>query len=357
MNAYATDYKWSSSVNKKEAFVNEAIYLKYVCEYSDKAELYTIEFHPEVENEFYSIKLFSQKTKLVDTKKISTYEYIAFVKKPMLANFNFEAMMEKTNKDSIENTVLGRDNADYEEFSTTPVKQKSLKVEIKEIQTNISGKFSLEVKKDKQRVKAYEPFHLDIKISGTGNFEALGGINFNIDGVKVFAQKPINSTYLGIEGYKGTWSQKFAFVGSKDFRIPAQSIKYFDIESKEVKVLNIASINISVKKAYQKSELLDTQENGYAFSLDTILKYIYFILTFITGFLLAKVKFKTKRRDTKSTQLRDKIQNAKSLNELSMLLILNNERKFNDILTKIDSKELSSLAHAKNKITKLITDT
>ena len=354
LNAYANQYKWSASVNKKEAFVNEAIYLKYVCEFSDRAELYTIAFNPEIENEFYSIKLFSQKTRVVESKKINTYEYIAFVKKPILADFSFEALMEKTNKDSIQNTVLGRDNADYEEFSTTVVKQEVLRVEVKKVPTEISGNFSIDTRHDKQNIKAYQPFHLDIKVSGTGSFDALKAIEFTIDGVKIFTQKPIENIILHKDGYKGSWNQKFAFVAHEDFRIPSVKISYFDIQTQEIKTLNIAAVDVTVEKAYQKSELLDKQDESN--SLDFMLEYIYFLLTFIAGFLLAKIKFKRKSRDTINTQLRDKIHNTKSLHELSILLILNNERKFHDILTKIDSKELQSLAQAKAHSAKLIRD-
>ena len=237
-NGFASEYTWSSSVNKKEAFVYEAIYLQYVCSFNDKAELYTIDFHPEIENDFYTISLLSQKTKLVDNKKINTYEYIAFVKKPMIAEFHFKAIMEKTNKDSIENTVLGRDNADYEEFSSVIAQQDSIQVNIKEINTKISGNFSLEVKKDVQSVQAHQAFHLEVKIEGTGNFDALEEIDFALDGVKVFAQKPMKKTVLGIDGYKGSWSQKFAFVSAKDFNISKKSIEYYDIDSKSLKRLD-----------------------------------------------------------------------------------------------------------------------
>ena len=41
---FATTYEWSATTNKKSAYVGEAIYLKYTCTYSDRAELYTIDF-------------------------------------------------------------------------------------------------------------------------------------------------------------------------------------------------------------------------------------------------------------------------------------------------------------------------
>ena len=353
-NAYGVDYTWSVSVNKKEAYVNEAIYLKYVCEFNDRAGLYTIEFHPEEDNELYRVQAYSQNTKLLENKRISTYEYIAFVKKPMLASFNFEALMKKTNRDSIENTVLGRDNADYEEFLETRVKQDTIKINIKETGSKLIGQFSMEIKKDALNIQAYKPFHLSVKISGSGNFDALESIDFDIEGVKVFSQEPVKNLDLNMDGYKGTWVQKFAFIASKDFTIPGHSIEYFDKESHTKKSLVIKPMDVKVQKAYKKSELLDEKSESY--SLDFISDYIYYILTFITGFLLAKIRFKQKSLNTKNTQLRNKIQKANSLDALSMLLILNNQRKFNAILTAIDLNELTSLSRAKNQALKLLMD-
>ena len=353
-NAYAADYTWSVSANKKEAYVNEAIYLKYVCEFNDRGALYTIEFHPEVNNERYTIQPYSQNTRLVDNKRVSTYEYIAFVKKPMRVSFNFQALMKKTNRDSIENTVLGRDNADYEEFLATKVKLDTIKIDIKETGSKLIGHFSMEIKKDDLNVKAYKPFHLSVKISGSGNFDALESIDLDMEGVKVFSQEPVKNLELSMDGYEGVWVQKFAFIASEGFSIPMHSIEYFDRESHTKKSLVIEPIEVKVQKAYKKSELLDEKSETY--SLDFIGDYIYYILTFITGYLLAKIKFKSKKSNTKNTQLRDKIQNTNSLDALSMLLILNNQRKFNDILTAIDLNELTSLAQAKKQAVKLIMD-
>ena len=353
-NAYAVDYTWSAFANKKQAYVNEAIYLKYVCEFNDRGALYTIEFHPEVDNELYTIQPYSQNTRLVDNKRVSTYEYIAFVKKPMTVSFNFEALMKKTNRDSIENTVLGRDNADYEEFLATKVKQDTIKIDIKETASKLIGHFSMEIKKDDLHIQAYKPFHLSVKLSGSGNLDALESIDFDIEGVKVFSQEAVKNLELSMDGYKGVWVQKFAFIASEDFTIPMHSIEYFDRKSQSKKSLVIEPIAVKVQKIYKKSELLD--EKSEAYSLDFIGDYIYYILTFITGFLVAKIKFKSKNHNTKNTQLRNKIQKTNSLDALSMLLILNNQRKFNAILTAIDLNELTSLSQAKNQAIKLLMD-
>lgn len=346
-NAYASEYKWSVYSSKKEAFVNEAIYLKYVCEFSDRAELYSIEFNPVMQNEIYTIKPFSQNIKIEDGKKINTYEYIAFVHKPMLMDFSFDILMKKTNDDSIQTTTLGRDNLEKEEFIVTALKQESIKVNIKESATDIFGKFTLNVKQDEPQVKAYEPYHLDIKISGTGDFEDIKPIAYKIDGVKVFSQKPIQNIKLTKDGYKGEWNQKFAFVGDKDFVIPALNIEYFD---GSVKSLNVKQTDVKVQESFKKEELLDEVESEIKIDFEII----YYILTFIAGFLVAKIKFKTNKVNSKEKLFIEKVKNTKSINELSMLLILNNQKKFNEILLELDSGKLTSLDKTKRKVLKLI---
>lgn len=232
INLFASTYKWSVEANKNIAYTNEAIYLKYICEYSDSGELYNIEFNPVTDNEEYTIELLSESEKTVDGKKINSFEFVAFVKEAGQIEFAFDTTMKKTNKDSIQNTVLGRDNADYEEFSQRIIRQDAIKIDVKKSSTDLVGEFTLDIIKDKEDLKAYQPFHLEVKLSGSGNFKALKPIEFNIEGGKVFSQKVIKKVKLTKNGYKGFWSQKFAFVSEKDFKIPELKIKYFDLKDR-----------------------------------------------------------------------------------------------------------------------------
>lgn len=350
LGLYASEYKWSVHSSKSEAYVNEAIYLKYICEFSDRAELYSVEFNPVTDNEDYSLKLLSEEIKVVDGRKINSYEFVVFVKKAMDIELSFDALMKKTTEASIENTVLGRDNIDYEEFIKTAVKQESVKVEIKEIPTQLSGYLTLDIKKDEPSVKVYEPYHLDITVSGEGNFADIKELFYEIDGVKVFSQSPIQNINLTADGYVGSWNQKFAFVGSEDFRIPEQKIEYFDLKTQSVNVLKIDAIDVKVARGYQKTELLDDLEDDMKFDI----AYLYYILTFAAGFLIGKVKLKRKKSSPKNEVLKNKIQAVDSLEGLSVLLILNNQKKFHDILTAIDEKELMSLVKAKKQAIQLI---
>ncbi len=347
LNLYASTYEWSATANKNSAYVNEAIFLTYTCKFSDRSELYTIDFNPVSDNENYTIKPLSEKESIVDGKRVNTFEYIAYVKRSGEMLFEFDMVMKKTNEASIENTVLGRDNEQYEEFTSTYLRQKTLYVNIKRSEADLVGEFELEVKEDKPKVKAYEPYNLEFIIKGRGNFEKLKPLSFEIDGVKIFSQKAILKSTLKEDGEHGVWSQKFAFVSDKDFVLPDVAFEYFDIKKESKQLLRFNSLKVEVTPAYEKVELLDKEKKSFEFKLE----YLYYLLTFILGFLVAKIKLKREKKlSNKNETICQKVKSTKTLDELSMLLAIDGSKKYGEILLKIEKKELTSINAAKKLI-------
>ncbi len=349
LNLFASSYEWSATANKKSAFVNEAVLLTYICKFSDRSELYTIDFNPVVENENFVIKPLSEQEQIVDGKRVNSFKYIAYIKRSGKMIFDFDMIMKKTNEDSIENTVLGRDNEQYEEFTSTYLKQKSLYVDVKRSEADLVGEFELEVKQGKTDVKAYEPYNLEFIIKGIGNFEKLKPLSFEIAGVKVFSQKVILKSSLKKDGEHGIWSQKFAFVSDKDFVIPDVEFEYFDIKKESKNLLRFESVQVNVTPAYKRVDLLDEEQKGFEFKLD----YLYYLLTFMLGFIVAKIDFK---KDTKSKTEKElfcmRIKNTKTLEELNMLLAINSSKKYAQLILDIENGKLTSL----NAARKLICD-
>ncbi|MEA3371392.1 MAG: hypothetical protein U9Q40_08630 [Campylobacterota bacterium] len=347
LNLSASTYEWSASINKKSAFVNEAILLTYICKFSDRSELYTIDFNPVVENEDYVIKALSEQEQIVEGKRVNTFEYIAYVKRSGEMIFDFDMIMKKTNEDSIENTVLGRDNEQYEEFTSTYLRQKSLHVDIKRSEADLVGEFTFEVKLGERELKAYEPFSLEFIIKGVGNFEKLKALSFKIDGVKVFSQKALLQSSLKEDGEHGLWSQKFAFVSDKDFVIQGFEIEYFDVNKALRQLLRFDGVEVKVTPVYKKVELLDEEVESFEFKSE----YLYYLLTLILGFIIAKIDFsKSKKPKSESEQFCLKVQHSKSLGELSMLLAIADKRRYERVILKIEKGELTSLKEAKRLI-------
>ncbi|MEA2074036.1 MAG: hypothetical protein U9O86_10700 [Campylobacterota bacterium] len=348
VNATASTYEWSVAQEKIEAYQNEAIYLNYKCSFSDTAELYVVEFHPSVDNEEYKLEVLREEARIVDGKKINEYEFILVVKKAGEFKLELDAMMKKTNKDSIENSVLGRDNANYEEFSLSPIKQKTLHMTILETPTPIVGEFSLKVKKSKPSVEAYEPYHLTLEIEGNGNFDRFKEIEYTIDGVKIFSEPAREDLTLTKNGKSGTWTKKFAFVSEKSFTIKPFKLEYFKLESKKRELLQESAIDVSVNEpTFKKEELLDEKQEEFELSYE----YLYYLLTFLAGYLLAKIEFKKAPKiDDKEKNFCLKVKESKTLEELSVLLVLVNAKKYEEIILQIEKKELTSLSKVKKLI-------
>ncbi|MDF1876442.1 BatD family protein [Sulfurimonas sp. SAG-AH-194-L11] len=347
----ASTYKWSAKANKKTAYVNEAILLTYVCEFSDASELYTIDFKPVQDNEHFSIQLLKESQGLNNSKRVNTYKYIAYVKKEGPISFDFDVVMKKTTQESIDSTTNGHyDDSKVEAFISTPMKQLPLSLIIKETPAQLVGEFTLRVKQDIAKHKAYEPYNLEIQIEGVGNFSSLAAIDFSIDGVKTFTQNAVVKSDLTQDGEKGVWSQKFAFVSDKNFTIPSFKLEYFDLKVKKIVTLDFHRVNAVLSSPdFVKEKLLDSQED---YIVD--IHYIYYILVFIVGFILAKIEFpRLKHRVAQEDLFCKRIHKINSLEKLSFILVAKDIQKYKEIIYKIEIKELTSLKEVKKLICNL----
>lgn len=345
---FASAYKWSAYANKKTAYLHEAIHLKYVCSFSDASELYTIEFNPAREYEKFTLKNLRSSEQIVDGKRVNSYEFVAFAKDVSEIEFAFEAIMKKTTKESIEDTVIGRDNVQKEDFTKEAIKQKVLRVNIKETNTPLVGDFAVEAKKNEPKVKAYEPYHMEVAIKGVGNFEALKPIEFNIEGVRVFAEEAAQNYKLSEDGLHGEWRQKFAFVAEKDFRVPKIEIEYFSLREQKLQKFVINALDVGVEAGFKKEELLDEEpKSGFEFDYS----YLYYMLVFIAGFLAAKIKIKKRVfKKNSNEEFIQKVQEAESLDELMILLVLKDAKKYEKIVMDIEAKKITSLSGVKKKV-------
>ncbi|MDQ7043476.1 MAG: hypothetical protein Q9M34_08115 [Sulfurimonas sp.] len=347
----ASTYKWSAKVDKKTAYVNEAILLSYVCEFSDASELYTIDFNPVQDNENYSIKLLKESQGLKNSKRVNRYEFLAYVKKEGNVSFDFDLVMKSTTQASIDSTTNGHyDDSKVEAFTLTPMKQVPLSINIKSTPSKLVGEFTLKVKQDTPNLTSYQPYNLEIQIHGVGNFSSISSVDFIIDGVKVFTQGAVLKSDFTQDGEKGVWSQKFAFVSEKSFVIPELIIEYLDVRTGTLKMLKFDGVNVSVDKSVDKKvEILEKKEKK-----DSLYKeeYFYYLLVFLLGFLVSNIKFNIfKKVESSEEELFKRcIKETSSLEKLCFLLVSKDSKKYEELISKIESKELTSLKKAKNTL-------
>jgi hypothetical protein len=349
---FASTYEWQASINKNEAYIGEAIHLKYECFFSDRGELYSIDFNPVGTYEKYDIELLRKENTLVDGKKISSFEFVVFAKSAGEIEFAFDVSMQKTTQDSIENTVLGRDNVEEEEFSVRIMRQKALHAKILDPQTPLVGSFTLVSKHSHAKIQAYEPYHLEVHIEGQGDLLHMPKLDYDIAGVKVFSEEPIRTLKLSADGYKGSVTQKFAFVSEHNFTLHAKNIEYFDLISKQKKQLEIEPIKVVVEGGFSKEELLDEVEEQESLNFDK--DYLYYFFTFLAGFITAKLfknPFKSKVKHT--NPFVQKISHAKDMDRLLFVLLVQKSSKYQKLIQEIETKKITDFREAKKRALKL----
>lgn len=345
-NLESQEYVWSGYVDKKQVYVNEAVHLHYSCKFQNKDELHVIEFNPVGSYKDYDIHLLSESETIVNGKRVNDFEFVAYLKRSGNVDFEFDVLMKKTNQDSIENTVLGRDNADYEQFSKKWIKQKKLSVEVLPNDKKLTGDFNFKVKKDKPVADAYEPYHFEIIIEGVGNFDKLREFDLNISNAKVFSSKPKKDYDMTKDGFSGVWSQKFAVVSGENFTFPSISYDYFDLKDKKIKKYETQSFEVEVKPLYKKEDLLDKEEPKKSYFK---FEYIYYALFFIFGFLAGKIKINKKVSNGSDDPFKSKVKNCKNINELLTLLVINDAEKYMLVIKKIESQQIK-LSEAKKAV-------
>lgn len=348
-----SEYEWSATIDKKEAYVYEAIYLHYTCLFTDRAELYAIDFNPVGEYEAFSLKLLRQTRDIIDGKRVENYEYVAFAKKAGELRFDFDMVMKKTNRDSIENAVIGRDNVQSEEFTKRYMKQQTLSVHVSDSGLEHTGRYTMQVNSSEPNVEAFLPYHMEIVIEGEGNF-AFKPFSFSVDGVEIFAETPQVETILTPTGYVGSWRQKFAFVSDKSFRIDSLGIEYWNTHNAKVEKLTTPTVEVVVREGMKKEELLDPKEKENEVTLPK--EWLFYLLFFITGFLVAKSKISFKKSShAMDESFEVKIKATKSLGELALLLAMQEEKRFEELLLMIETKKVTSLKETQKKALQLIS--
>jgi len=349
---FAQEYIWSASIDKKEAMIHEAIYLHYRCEFADRGELYTIEFNPVGENELYDLRLLREEISFKEGKRIDTFEFVAFAKKAQKIDFVFDMEMKKTTQDSIDNTIIGRDNAQFVDYSSRHMRQEKLSVDVYETNNSLAGEFTLSYDVSATEVRAYEPVHLSIELKGRGNFQNLKPFVLALDGVKVFASPPKEQISLQQDGYHGVYSQKFAFVSDHNFTIPALELDFYDLVQNKQKTLQTEPFVINVQGGYSPKQLLDVQQQKTE-TWEYKEEYLWYLLCILFGFVLGKIPLQRKElREFKQSSFLQKVKDADSAKSLSFVLALRDPKKYADLIEKLQGAKKSELKRHKEEVYK-----
>jgi hypothetical protein len=354
------EYEWSATLNKNSVYTNEAVELTLRCEFSDEGYGYSIDLEGLNRSE-YEIHRLSQVETERNGKRVNEYHYLLFIIQEGTLSLEFKALMHLTNKESIENSVIGRDNVEDLAFVTTEISLPKLNLHVKKAPTILVGKFELNLEMSHTTVNAYKPLNITLHVKGLGNLDKLPPFELSIRDTEVFAEKPHRSYHLTPNGYEGEITQKFAIVSSKNYELPSFELRYFDVRTKELKKLQTNPAVIEVNHAYSKEELLDkSQEVSHHTSTSVYMYFIVFILGAVIGrlsyrfgdtfamiaMLLQRLddmiwRISSQEKDEKKLEYLHAIRTCKDTKSLTMLLIVKDAQKYVDIISALEVKQMT----------------
>lgn len=342
--ADAAQYQWSVLKAPKELYVGEGAVVRYQCLFDGSAGDYTVVFKP-TDSKTYKASMVTQDDHVINGKRILQFDVLITPVSAGTLDIKLDALIRHTTFGSIENASIGRDNVKKYDFSDERAMMPALKIQAMANTADLSGEITFAVQVDKVKVHAHEPVHLSLYVRGRGNLNEFVPFELNISGVKHFSEPAYRDLSLGENGYEGEIRQEFALVAEKNYVIPPLSLSVFDTKTHTNKILRSQPISIEVEKGFEPSNLLDApQSNGY---MDWK-RYGVYALFVLLGVILAEAArwFWAHRPRRKSKTFWDSAATAK---ELSVLLSLQGESRYTQIIQMLDEGKLT-LNEAKKKL-------
>ena len=221
--------------------------------------------------------------------------------------------------------------------------------------TKIIGDLSLSASVEKDNVNPNEPVKVTLRVTGKGNLEDIESFKPYVENVNIFDEKIVVKDSV--------LTQKLVFVSDKDFKIPAFTLVYFDVNSGEVKKLTTQEIAIKINGNAPKNELNikreDTPtsvEKQETIKEVTVVKnnYLYLILAFILGVVVGVVIMLTLRRKSSKRNKKLDIKDEKKLLikllpfkdldlDVAKIVEVLEENAYSNTKQKIDKKTLKEI--------------
>jgi len=338
-------YHWSVLEKPETLYVGQSGVVRYQCEFDTSAADYTIAFKPS-ENEMVKVSILTQQDRIVQGKRVQTFDVLIAPKYVGEIDIKFEALMRHTTFASIENASIGRDNVKKYDFNDEKALLPSVKIRVHKNAVALIGNLTLEVRSDASMARAHEPVHLSVIVRGEGSLDLLTPYELNISGVKIFAELPQKSLTPSAQGFEGEVSQEFALVANESYTIEPLSLSYFDTKKNQIVTLKSKPIYVEVGEGYEFSSLLDVPEiNDYG-TLKRYALYLFFIGLGVG--LNEAIRWLWKRRPVRKK--RTFWDTASTVSELVRILSLSGEKRFDEVIAGLEEGKMD-VREAKKRLT------
>jgi hypothetical protein len=218
--------------------------------------------------------------------------------------------MEHTTKESIENTVIGRDNVEDFDFTAKTVRLPAVSVTVAGQPETFVGHFSLRAEAGSRETDPFSPVQVKVSLEGYGNLDRLTDFNLSVPGATVFTDGLQRRYRLDDEGFRGTLTQQFAVVADGNFTIPPFSLRYYDTVKRKVVVLKTPAIPVTVRPLPRPETLLDApgpeaERDGIGWG------WLNVLLAFVAGVAVGRYLLTDPEEEERRTPLKKRLRRCK----------------------------------------------
>lgn len=334
----APDYVWNASQSKRLVARHEAFVAEYRCRFAGEGYEYVIVLKPPKETDAYRLVIESERERIVDGQRINTYRFIVFPKKAGRLVLDLNASMEHTTKESIENTVIGRDNVEDFDFVATTVRLPEIAVEVQPQPERFAGVLSLNASTDKKVTDAFSPVQFRVRLEGYGNLDRFGDFNFSVAGAKIFTDGVRRTLRLDDEGYRGTIEQQFAVVADRNFTIPSLTLRYYDTKARKVRTLRTEAVPITVRGYASPSSLLDAPEAAEKENGGIGWGWLNLLLAFVAGIAVGRFLLPVSEEEEASAPLPTRLKRCRDPKKFAAYLAMYDGERYEAMIEEIEMK-------------------
>jgi len=315
-NQYAT---YEIKTSKTNIFVNEPIYITFHVRQKTKDEVMFFDFKAQKNSNFEIVALESKRHEFNYHDAEKTFKFLVFAKKAGEFKVKFDFQVKRASDDAVAQAYNGsRDNV--KSIPTIkvkmPIQSISLHVEPLTKDVNAVGNFRLTMSINKLSSNSYDAINIKYDLSGEGyldeSFEPLK----NIENTSIFRSQKKAPKRATQNGYIYNIEYNYAIVAKEDFKIPQAKLDVFSYQQRKYLNKNTTEKNISITKL-DINTLLDNKDAPKSdINFNKYIEYLYDIMIFIAGFLLAKLlKYLPKNKNKKEDIAKD-VRQSKSAQEL-----------------------------------------
>jgi hypothetical protein len=315
-NKYCS-YKIQSS-KTKDIVLYEPVSISFYTRQKTDTEMMFFDLKP-LKSEDYEIIAINEKRheyNYHDAEK--SFEFLLIPKKAGTLKVRFDFSIRRASDDAVAQAYVGsRDNVKSIPTIKVHIAQAIVELQVKNLSKNVDaiGDFTLKMKLDKEKSNSYDAINVVYTLSGKGYLKETYQPLKNIQGVSLFKGKKETPPRASKEGffYNKEWS--YALVATKDFTLPSANLSLYEHQHKKYTLLQTAQKKIQIQ-AIDTHNLLDQQEYPEQQNYQKYLGYIYNILLFIAGFILAKILDFFPKKEINKKQCCELIQKSKTPKEL-----------------------------------------